>query len=276
MKKILLFAAALVALVSCGQGKKSAEPASDKALILYYSQTSTTKTVADIIAKNIPSADVAEIKVTEPYGDYNQTIIRGQQEVNSGELPELEPLSVDLKDYGTIFLGYPVWFGTVANPILSLIKDEKFEGKNVVVFCTFGSGGLNTSMADLKKALPKANIVAGYGVRQARVASAPAELDRFLKELGCIEGEVEALPEYSETVDATPEQIAIFNEAISTYPMLAGTVASKVSCRKTLAGTDYIFTAGSARADGSMQESKIYVTVADAEGSVPEFTQVVR
>ena len=65
----------------------------------------------------------------------------------------------NLSDYDVIFLGYPIWFGTYAMPIATLVKEQDFAGKTIVPFCTFGSGGLNTSTDALTKALPKAKVV---------------------------------------------------------------------------------------------------------------------
>ncbi|MCQ2160083.1 MAG: hypothetical protein MJY97_03230 [Bacteroidales bacterium] len=269
MKKyITLMAVAMIALASCAP-KKSAEM---KSLVLYYSQTETTKTLAELIQQKT-GADIASIEVVNPYGDYGETIQRGSQEVASKNYPELKPLTVDLADYDVIYLGTPVWFGTVANPILSLLETEKFEGKKVVPFVTFGSGGRNTVEDYLRTTLDKADVGACYGVRQARIDKASKELDRFLVEQGLIEGEVEALPGYTEMQPLTEEETAIFEAAIATYPMLAGTVASTCGARVTPDGTDYIFSAGTADRPSSMQ---IVVTVPAAEGSVPEFVEAIR
>lgn len=269
MKKFaIIIAAAVAALVSCGP-KKSADEC--KALVLYYSQTTTTRTVAELIQQKT-GADIAEITVVNPYGDYNQTIERGRQEVVSESLPELNPLSVNIADYDVIYLGYPIWFGTVANPILSLLENEDFAGKTVVPFCTFGSGGSKTSLAYLKSKLTKANLLdACYGVRQARIKKASAELDRFLVERGLIEGEVVALPDYTELRPCTEEEASIFYQAISTYPMLDGTQPIAAGARVTPEGTDYCFSAGPVESP-----MHILVTVSNEEGSVPEFTEVLR
>lgn len=269
MKKyITLMAVAMIALASCAP-RKSAEM---KSLVLYYSQTETTKTLAELIQQKT-GADIASIEVVNPYGDYGETIQRGSQEVASKNYPELKPLTVNIADYDVIYLGTPVWFGTVANPILSLLETEKFEGKKVVPFVTFGSGGRNTVEDYLRTTLDKADVGACYGVRQARIDKASKELDRFLVEQGLIEGEVEALPGYTEMQPLTEEETAIFEAAIATYPMLAGTVASTCGARVTPEGTDYIFSAGPADRPSSMQ---IVVTVPAAEGSVPEFVEAIR
>ena len=271
MKNSMILASmAVLALVSCGQ-KKTADQ-SPKSLVLYYSQTSTTRTVAELIQAKT-GADIAEITVVEPYGDFQETIDRGMKEVQSGNLPELNEIMVNISDYDIIYLGYPIWYGTVANPILSLLKTEKFAGKKVVPFCTFGSGGSQTSRAYLESVLTKAELYPCYGVRQARVDKASAELDRFLIETGLIEGEVVALPGYTEMQPCTPEEAAIFDAAISTYPMLVGATASTVGARTTPEGTDYIFSSGEEGKPGFMH---VLVTVPNGDGSVPEFTEVLR
>lgn len=181
MKKLLLSLAAMAA-VTAGSAQK--------VLVLYYSETGTTKTVAQEIQKQL-GADIEAIEAIEPYtGNFQETMQRGQREMQNGQMPALKPLSKKMAAYDVIFLGYPIWFGTYANPIATLVKENDFAGKTIVPFCTFGSGGLNTSSDALKKALPKAKIAEGYGLRTARVAAAEKELDRFLKENGYKKGQV--------------------------------------------------------------------------------------
>lgn len=246
-----------------------------KALVLYYSETGTTKTVAQEIQAQT-GADIEAVEAVEPYsGNFQETIQRSGRERESGELPALKPLKKRIADYDIIFLGYPIWFGTYALPIATLVKEQDFAGKTVVPFCTFGSGGLNISTADLKKALPKANIVAGYGVRTARVAAAAKELDRFLKENGYKKGKVEKLPEYSAQQPVTDAERAIFDTACSSYQFPLGTPQT-VGKRATADSTDYKFTVKSRGMDGKEATSIIYVTVENAKGAKPEFTEVVR
>ena len=245
-----------------------------KNLVLYYSETGTTKAVAEELQKQL-GADIESIEAVEAYtGDFQKTMQRGQREMQSGETPAIKPLKKKLADYDVIFLGYPIWFGTYAMPIATLVKENDFAGKTVVPFCTFGSGGLNTSTEALKKALPKAKIQTGYGVRSARVASAAKELDRFLKENGFKEGTVEKLPDYSEQQPVTDEEKAIFDAACSSYQFPLGTPQT-VGKRTTADGTDYKYTVTGRGMDGKESTSTIYVTVG-TDGTKPEFTEVVR
>ena len=266
MKKVLL-SLAIMAMATASYAQKM--------LVLYYSETGTTKTVAEELQKQT-GADIECIEAVKPYsGNFQETMQRGQREMQNGELPELKPLKSKLTGYDVIFLGYPIWFGTYANPIATLVKENDFAGKTIVPFCTFGSGGLNTSADALKKALPKATVKEGYGLRTARVAAAAKELDRFLKENGYKKGKVEMLPEYSAQVPVTDADKAIFDDACSSYQFPLGT-PSTVGKRQTAESTDYKFTVKSRGFDGGESTSIIYVTVGKQQDAKPEFTQVVR
>ena len=276
MKKVIMLLAAvtmMVAAVSCNQNTKKVP----KMLIVYYSQTSNTKVVADEI-QHLLGADVEVVIPVNPYsGTYQETIERSAKEREEGILPEIEPLKANLADYDVIFLGYPIWFGTYAPPIATLLSKIDLNGKKVVPFCTFGSGGLESSVNDLKAKFPNAEILEGYGVRAARLDAVPYEVDQFLKANGFIEGEFVKLPEFSEPKPVTEEESAIFDKAVEGYRML-NAKASEVALRDIPNGKEYIFTAiNTPRPDGPQMpasEIKVYVTVQD--GQEPVFTKVVR
>ena len=244
-----------------------------KKLVLYFSETGSTKAVAEELQKQL-QADIERIEPVVPYtGNFQETMERGGRERENG--PELKPLKSKIADYDVIFLGYPIWFGTYATPIATLFKGNDFAGKVIVPFCTFGSGGLNTSSDALKEALPKAKIQKGYGVRTARVSAAAKELDRFLKENGYMPGTVAKLPEYSAQQPVTEADKAIFDAACSSYQFPLGTPVT-VGKRTTDDSTDYQFTVSSRGFDGAESTSTIYVTVGKEQGATPEFTEVVR
>ena len=246
-----------------------------KVLVLYYSQTGTTQVVAEELQKQL-GADIERIEAVNPYdSDFQATIERSGKERENGEVPELKPIQTKLDDYDIIFIGYPIWFGTYAMPIATLVKENDFAGKTIVPFCTFGSGGLNSSTEALKEALPKADIRKGYGVRSARIEAAPREIERFLIESGLKEGAVAPLPDYSEQVPVTQEDSLIFDAACSGYQFPLGTPQT-VGKRETDESTDYKFIVKSIGFDGQESTSTIYITVGNTENAKPEFTEVVR
>ena len=273
MKQLLILTASLLLALSCSQSKAS------KILVLYYSQTSNTETVAQEIASRL-GADLQAIVPVTPYdGDFQATIERSRKDAEAGIFPELQPLTVDVNAYDVIFLGYPIWFGTYAPPVGALLNTVDLNGKKIVPFCTFGSGGLDTSVKDLQAKLPEAEILPGYGVRAARMEAVPVEVDRFLKAGGFIEGGTDEIGEFSETRPVTEEESAIFDTAVGTYPMIRAK-AEEVSSRTVPGGMEYLFTARDVPMGPAMDEEapahfiKVYVLA--EEGKDPVFTQVLR
>ncbi len=270
MKKILFMIALAMTMVGCSQNKENG-----RSLVIYYSQTGATRQVALEIAR-ILDADTLSIDVTQPYsGTYDETIARCLKEKETGLVPELKNQNIDITQYDKIFIGYPIWFGTYAPPMAALVKEVDFAGKKIVPFCTFGSGGLGASIKDLKAALPESEIFNGYGVRNARVAKAPAEVERFLIENGYVEGEIEILPEYSAQQPVTQEETEIFDIACGNYQFPLGTPVT-VGRRETSTSVDYRYTVNGMTPDGNVTESIIFLTVDKTPDAKPEFTEVVR
>ena len=281
LKTMAVIAAAALTAVSCGQKEEA-----QKVLVLYYSQTSNTKIVAENIATRL-GADIEEIVPVNPYdGDFQATIERCMQERQQGTVPEIQPVAADLSQYDVIFIGYPIWFGTFAPPVAAFLDTADLSGKKVVPFCTFGSGGLESSIKDLQAKQPNAELLPGYGVRAARMAAAPKEVETFLVAGGFIEGEYTAPADFPEQHEASAEEVAIFDAAVGDYPMI-NAQAQTVAVRTVPEGVEYMFTAvDKPRMEGpiAISDNKpklppattmtIYVLVAN--GEAPVFTRVVR
>lgn len=272
--KLMMVVAATVMTAACCGPKKEAP----KVLVLYYSQTSNTKAVAEEIATRL-GADLEEIVPETLYdGDFQATIERCMQEREQGVIPTIQPIKADIGQYNVVFIGYPVWFGTYAPPIAALLDQVDLSGKKVVPFCTFGSGGLESSVKDMVEKQPNAEVLPGYGVRAARLDAMPKEVDQWLKAGGFIEGEYTQLAEFPEQHEVNEEEAAIFDAAVDGYPMIHAK-ATMVASRALPEGTEYLFTAVDLPREDKPDmppagEMKVYVTV--AEGAAPVFTRVNR
>lgn len=271
---IAMLATALLCGSACKTNKtENTEPQEGKTLVLFYSQTGATRAVAEELQRQL-GCDIDSIVAVNPYdGDYGQTIGRWMQEKTDSVKVEVKPINANLDEYDTIFLGFPIWGGTYALPMASFLADNGLKGKKVVTFATFGSGGIDKATLDVAVALPGADVTEGYGVRNARVAKAPGEITRFLRENGYQEGEIETLPEFSESKDVTDEEAAIFHAACDNYQFPLGNPV-KVASRQIPEGVEYEYAVKSTSPDGNESNSIIYV-IATQEGA-PEFTRVIR
>lgn len=277
LKSMLLAAIAMLVVTSCTQNnQKSQKEAPHKVLVLYYSLTSNTRAVAQEIAKRL-DADIEEITLVEPYDTaFQATVDRCKAEREKGITPEIKPLKSNIADYEAVFIGYPVWFGTYAPPIASLLDKIDLSGKWVVPFCTFGSGGLESSAKDLAEKQPNAKVLQGYGVRAARMDAMPKEVERFLD---MYLGQPTFQPaDFPEQHPVNADEAAIFNAAVNGYPMLNAT-AKTVASRTVPDGIEYLFTAmDKPREDkpGMPPASEIKVYVLVEKDKAPVFTKVVR
>ena len=278
LKMMIIIATAMVTAVSCGPKKETHKEEAPKMLVLYYSQTGNTKAVAEEIANKL-GADIEEITMLEPYDpDFQTTIDRCMKDREQGILPEIQPVKADLANYDVIFLGFPVWFGTYAPPVITFLNNADLSGKKIVPFCTFGSGGLESSVKDLVAAEPDAEVLPGYGVRAARLEAMPKEVDNFLKANGFLEGEFVQLEEFPAQHEVSEEEAAIFDAAVDGYPML-NAKAKTVATRTIPDGMEYLFTAVDLPRENNPKmppagEMQVYVTVAN--GAAPVFTKVIR
>ena len=58
---------------------------------------------------------------------------------------------IDISKYDTVYLGYPIWWGTNPKIILTLLDTYDFTNKTIIPFCTSGSSGISGSVNDLRK-----------------------------------------------------------------------------------------------------------------------------
>lgn len=274
MKKKTLLFGVMAALMACTANQAQAGNKTHS-LVVYYSQSGTTEKVANIIQKKT-GADIERIEPVSPYsGDMGAIAGAFMGERQSGKFRDLKPMKAKVADYDTLYVGYPIWMGTCAAPIHSFVKANNLKGKVVIPFCTFGSGG-NTSIADLKTALPESKVSSSwYGVRTARVDKAEGEVETFLINLGVLKGKKTSLPAFSAQHAVSADEKVIFDKACGSYPMPLGT-PSTVGSRSLDNATEYLFTCNSKDMQGRESKQLIYVIKGNAEGSEPEFTQVER
>ncbi|HJB57665.1 MAG TPA: flavodoxin [Candidatus Flavonifractor intestinipullorum] len=130
-------------------GESTAE--SGSVLVVYYSASGHTETVANYIAQ-ATGGDLFEITPAEPYtsadlnwSDENSRVSREYADESLRDV-ELTTTQVENWDsYDTVFIGYPIWWGIAAWPVDGFVAANDFTGKTVIPFCTSSSSGLGES-----------------------------------------------------------------------------------------------------------------------------------
>ena len=130
-----------------------------KVLVVYYSLSGNTKQIAETIAKKT-NADLFEIKTLEQAKLGLSFYIEIKKQLNTKKYPKIENKMPDFLKYDTIFVGFPVWWYTMATPGLSFLQKADFRNKKVVPFSTQGSN-YGSFFEDFKKMAKNANILEG-------------------------------------------------------------------------------------------------------------------
>ena len=124
---------------------------SGSVLVVYYSATGNTETVAGYIAQ-ATGGDIFEITPVQPYTDddlnWSDSDSRVTREHEDESLRDVELTTTQVENwdsYDTVFLGYPIWWGIAAWPVDGFVEANDFTGKTVIPFCTSSSSGLGQS-----------------------------------------------------------------------------------------------------------------------------------
>lgn len=125
-------------------------------LMIYFSQTGTTRAAAEKIA-GIKKADLVEIKPEKPYEmSYGKTVLTSLKEILTKARPALAMEMPDVQKYDRILIGFPVWCGVAPNIVLTLLDALDLNGKHAAVFTTSGATKPVKLAVKLKKMYPEA------------------------------------------------------------------------------------------------------------------------
>lgn len=133
-------------------------------LVLYASRTSNTERVAQQIQVTL-DCDLLEVEPQTPYdNDYNAMLERSQEElaaIRQGNYPPVKTTMDNFDKYDIIFVGYPIWYGSMATPMQTFLHEHtsKLAGKQIALFATSGSSGISSSASEARNLCPDANFV---------------------------------------------------------------------------------------------------------------------
>ena len=136
-----------------------------KILIVYWSRTNNTKTIAEIIHKNVGGKLVA-LELEKPYPeDYRATVQQVVQENETGYLPPLKTKIDSIQNYDVVFVGFPTWGMKLPPPMKSFLKQYDLSGKTVVPFNTNDGYGIGSSFDTVKELCPDSNMPDGFTIK---------------------------------------------------------------------------------------------------------------
>ncbi len=140
-----------------------------------------TEIAAEMIS-NILNADIFEIVAEKEYPfNYNECIEIAKKELRENSKIKLKQ-DIDIKDYDTIFVGYPNWWGTMPMPVWTFLEEKDFTNKKVLPFCTHEGSGLGKSESDIKKLIGGAEVLKGLAINGSEVNNSEKQIKKWLED----------------------------------------------------------------------------------------------
>ncbi|KGO32248.1 flavodoxin [Oenococcus alcoholitolerans] len=171
------------------------KPAKGPVLIVYFSRAGendsnsnirigNTHWIANFIADKT-KGDKYEIVPAVPYPkSYQKTLDRAESEQQRGARPKIKNKLPDIRRYGTIFLGYPIWWSELPMVVRTFMDSVDLNGKTVIPFSTNGGSGWADSLPIIRHAYPRAHFLRGFEIEGDQASHARKQVDRWLDGIG--------------------------------------------------------------------------------------------
>lgn len=137
---------------------------SGKVLVMYFSETGNTQKLAKTISDQV-GGDLRLIEPETPYPTGQALYDYTKNERDNNERPKFKDLNVNMDEYDTIFVGYPIWWYTLPMIMYSVFDEYDFSGKTIIPFNTHEGSGDGGTYNTIKQWEPNATVLEGLAIR---------------------------------------------------------------------------------------------------------------
>ena len=200
-------------------------------LVLFASRSGNTERMANEIREQL-DCDILEVEPEVAYdNDYNAMLERSQKElaaIRQGNYPPIKTTMEKFDDYDIVFVGYPIWYGSMATPMQTFLHSHasKLVGKRIALFATSGSSGISTSVNEAHNLCPDATIIDRTLLLTSSILSQMAtRVPAWLEEIGASREEPEVaslkvkISVGDRIISATMEDNAAGRDFLSRLPL---------------------------------------------------------
>ena len=137
-------------------------------LIVYYSLSGNTRTVATALAKQL-GADIEEISCPR-YTTGFWGFLKAAGDSWKGRLPAIRPLLLDPSRYGLVIVAGPIWAFHPSTPLRAFLQQYAGELRDVAFVLTHGGSAGEQSLRQMEQLVGKPP-VARLTIREADIKS---------------------------------------------------------------------------------------------------------
>ena len=135
-----------------------------------------TQYMAYVIQETL-GADIFRIEPETPYPTDHDTLVDlAKEEQNNDARPAMAGAIENLGDYGTVFIGYPNWWGDMPMILYSFFDAYDFSGKTIIPFNTHGGSGFSDTLSTIRSLEPEAQVLDGLSISRNHIQDAEQEI----------------------------------------------------------------------------------------------------
>lgn len=160
-----------------------------KSIVIYFSRGDEEYAVGNVtpgntelLAKEIinqTGADEFKIIPVEKYPkDYMECVNLATKERNQNSRPAYQG-DIDLADYDTIYLGYPIWWGDLPMIVYTFLENHDLSGKTIIPFNTHEGSGNSGTYESLQQKFPETTFKGDGFNMSGTVARTPKGLEQL-------------------------------------------------------------------------------------------------
>ena len=144
-----------------------------------------TQIAAEFI-RDITGADMFQIEARDSYpADYYECTDVAKEQMNADMRPELKQWpNFNTAQYDTIYLGYPIWWGTFPMVMFTMLEHYDWAGKTIMPFCTHEGSALGHSESDIRRICRGANVMRGLAIHGADVQNSRDKIEKWIRDAG--------------------------------------------------------------------------------------------
>ena len=162
-----------------------------KSLVIYFSRADenyavgsidkgNTEVIAEYIG-DITGADLFKVEPLKPYSkSYKECCNEVAEEKRQNARPELKEYLNDISNYEVIYIGSPIYWGTMPMCMFTQLEKLDFTGKKVMVFTTHEGSGLGNVVSDVKKICKGANVLESLAIKGSSVYEAKEKVEKWI------------------------------------------------------------------------------------------------
>lgn len=162
-----------------------------KSIIIYFSRADEnysvgyiTKGNTEIIAEyigEITNGELFKVEPAIPYSkNYNECIEEAKVRTSTHNAPIKESIP-DLNDYDVIYIGSPIYWGTMPEELFTALKEKDFSGKIIRVFTTHEGSGLGNVVSDVKRICIGADVLEdAIAIRGSKTIESKSIIEKWI------------------------------------------------------------------------------------------------